>query len=130
MREIRFRGKSIYTKEWVYGDLIQSKELNRCVIISGLSFDNECDINPQSIGEFTGLYDKNGTTIYEGDIVKWGKDNKLYVVKFLKGMFYASIEECNKDIIGGFPLYVLTDADEGWCEIVGNIYDKPELLKK
>lgn len=91
---------------------------------------HQFDVSSDTVGQFTGLCDKNGTRIYEGDILKWRKDNELYVVKFCKGMFYASIEECNDDIIGGFPLYVLTDDDERVCEIVGNIYDNHELLKK
>lgn len=134
MREIIFRGKSIYTKEWMYGNLMYSG-VPICVLrfkdISTMNYPmyHQFDVSADTVGQFTGLYDKNGTRIYEGDILKWGKDNKLYVVKFWKGMFYASIEECNKDIIGGFPLYVLTDDDEGVCEIVGNIYDNPELLK-
>lgn len=87
------------------------------------------EVEPETIGQFTGLYDCDGTEIYEGDIVKWGKDGLMYAVRFWHGMFYASVEECNEGILGGFPLHALTEHEDGKCEIVGNIYDNPELLK-
>ena len=87
------------------------------------------DIITKTIGQFTGLYDKNHKEIYEGDILKWSK-GRLYVVKFLDGMFYASVEECNDGILGGLPLHRLTEYEDGKCEIVGNIFDNPELLKE
>lgn len=80
-------------------------------------------VKTQTVGQFTGLYDCNGNEIYEGDILKWFT-GKMYVVKFWRGMFYASVEECNDGILGSFPLHAFTE-----CEIVGNIYDNPELLK-
>ena len=44
-------------------------------------------------------------------------------------MFYASVEECNEGFLGGFPLYALTEYEDEKCEIVGNIFDNPEVLK-
>ena len=44
-------------------------------------------------------------------------------------MFYASVEECNKGILGGFPLHALTEHEDRKCKIAGNIFDNPELLK-
>jgi hypothetical protein len=75
------------------------------------------------------LQDKTGCDIYEGDIVRWDKDQKLYVVVFRSGMFYASVEPCNPRIYGGFPLWCLCE-EEQHCTIVGNRYDNPELLKE
>ena len=129
MRKIKFRGKSIDGKEWLYGDLVSSLDEKRFVILENDKGSNDiCEVDPETIGQFTGLMDKNGNEIYEGDIVKWS-NGMLYAVKFWDGMFYASVEECNEGIFGGFPLHRLIEYEDGGCEIVGNIHDNTELLK-
>lgn len=129
MRTIEFRGKSILTDEWFYGDLVHSADKKRtAILVNDKESYDECEVDPETIGQFTGLMDKNGAEIYEGDIVK-RRNGMLYAVKFWEGMFYASIEECNEGIFGGFPLYRLIEYEDGRCEIVGNIHDNPELLK-
>lgn len=130
MRTIKFRGKSIGGKEWLYGDLVSSADKKRfAILVNNKESYDECEVDPETIGQFTGLYDCNGNKIYEGDILKWEKDGLMYVVKFWDGMFYASVKECNDGIFGGFPLHALTKHDDRKCEIVGNIYDNPELMK-
>ena len=130
MRTIKFRGKSIDGKEWLYGDLVSSADKKRfAILVNNKESYDECEVDPETIGQFTGLYDCNGNEIYEGDIVEWEKDGLMYVVKFWAGMFYASVKECNDGIFGGFPLHALTKHDDRKCEIVGNIYDNPELMK-
>ena len=130
MRTIKFRGKSIDGKEWLYGDLVSSADKKRfAILVNNKESYDECEVDPETIGQFTGLYDCNGNKIYEGDILKWEKDGLMYVVKFWDGMFYASVKECNDGIFGGFPLHALTKHDDRKCEIVGNIYDNPELMK-
>lgn len=129
MRTIKFRGKSILTDEWFYGDLVHSADKKRtAILVNDKDSYDECEVDPETVGQFTGLMDKNGNEIYEGDIVKWSR-GMLYAVKFWDGMFYASIEECNEGIFGGFPLYRLIEYEYGGCEIVGNIHDNTELLK-
>ena len=126
MRTIKFRGKDRRTGKWFYGNLYVKDIYGRthiCTTKYGCF-----DINPETVGQFTGLMDENGKEIYEGDIVKWN-NGMLYAVKFWDGMFYASIEECNEGILGGFPLHALTDYEDRGCEIVGNIHDNTELLK-
>lgn len=128
-REIKFRAKKISDGDWVFGDLhlncLKAHIHTNLIENSIVSF--KCYIISDTIGQFTGMYDKHGNEIYEGDIIKW-TNGLLYVVKFWEGMFYASIEECNDNILGGFPLHVLCDEDKH-CEVVGNIYDNSELIK-
>lgn len=139
MKEIKFRGKSKETGKWLYGYLAEVKRtyfnttfIDKVIFdnLAGYNTDNfifvvkDSSVEENTIGQFTGLKDKKGKEIYEGDIVKWDHDGLLYVIIFEDGMFYASVEECNKGIYGGFPLYVFTAE----CEIVGNIYDTENLL--
>lgn len=138
MRIIKFRGKSIDGElpngeelygNFVYGNLLLHKNgVYRILVPIGGGFENY-KVAPHTIGQFTGLHDKNGNEFYEGDILRWYENNLLYVVTFESGMFYASIKECNEGMIGGFPLHRLMEYDYGKCEIVGNIHDNPELLK-
>ena len=133
MRTIKFRGKTHGNGKWYYGSLVYSNEINAAIYFQiGRGLIKRMDwvyVIPETIGQFTGLYDCNGNEIYEGDILKWDKDGLMYVVRFWSGMFFASVQECNEGILGGFPLHVLTEHGDGECKIVGNIYDNPELLK-
>lgn len=137
MRTIKFRGKT-KQGEWVIGYYVGKSSLDEVAILPppnvnydiGYINDSECYYCiADTLGQFTGLYDVNGKEIYEGDILRWYANNLLYVVIFESGMFYASIKECNEGMIGGFSLHQLTEYDYGKCEIIGNIFDNPELLK-
>lgn len=129
MRTIKFRGKSILTDEWFYGDLVHSADEKRtAILVNDKDSYDECEVVPETVGQFTGLCDKNVKEIYEGDILYWNDNNRLCVVTFESGMFYASVKECNEGFFGGFPLHAITE--DGKCKIVGNIYDNQELLKK
>lgn len=125
MRTIKFRGKGRITGNWFYGNLFMGM-YGRTHIFS-LEV-GALEVDPETVGQFSGLYDCDGKEIFEGDILKWS-NGLMYAVKFWHGMFYASVEECNEGILGGFPLHALTEYEDGKCEIVGNIYDNPGLLK-
>ena len=131
MREILFRGKDIQG-EWIEGKLLYFKanvgtdEL--AIIVAGCEWDNSKEwfnlgkrayVIPETIGQYTGLTDKNGKKIFEGDIVKHSIGT--FVVKFLNGTFCCSLIEDD----------YLTDlcSIHNQCEIIGNIHDNPELLK-
>lgn len=127
-RGIEFRGKRLDNDKWMYGDLMHDN-LGGCYVypIDAENLYVENKVDPDTVGQFTGMTDKKGVKIFEGDIVRWDKDQKLYVVEFRGGMFYASVEPCNPHIYGGFPLWFLCE-EEHHCKIVGNRYDNPELL--
>ena len=113
MREILFRGKRKKgDKRWVEGDLLHGYSgfgiTNR--YYAGSSF----EVVPETVGQYTGLTDKNGKKIFEGDIVKISND-EIFEVKYEDGGFTAGL--------------FLGDWDYGHVEVIGNIYDNPELLE-
>ena len=89
----KFRGKTL-NGEWLYGDLEYDRKKDMARIHKynkdGI-YERQYIVNTETVGQFTGLYDKNGKEIYEDDIVMWDVDNRLYLVAFLGGMFYASV---------------------------------------
>ena len=124
-REINFRGKTS-KGEWLYGDLIHNRGE---VFIAAIGIANplakavDFMVDEETIGEFTGLKDKNNKDIYEDDIVT--KYNKSFICKWIeKFACFAFIEnvEC-----GEYNYFQECDKDE--LEIVGNVFDNPELLK-
>ena len=143
MREILFRGKRIDNGEWVYGHYGEYTNM-RSETISAMSVPNKnsiygnlCyDVDPSTVGQYTGLTDKNGKKIFEGDIVFYWCSDIVAVVKF--GEYQDS--DSTKKAYGYFVEY-LEDGkivqenmdsrekdDEYGCEVIGNIHDNPELL--
>lgn len=105
MKEILLRGKRVDNGEWVYGFLVKMWGLYH--IIDQNDENSAYMIKPETVGQFTGLTDKNGIKIFEGDIV-------------YNGVFKAQIELINGRFspFGGDTFF----ADE--CEVIDNIYDK------
>ncbi len=129
-RTIKFRGKSIYDEEWLYGSLVKI-EKDRYAVIPPL---NDIEIGrsigmyeviPETVGQFTGLFDKNGKEIYEGDILLVGNDGyeNIYNKVGIKDGCFGYVGEVDGKILP-FCDYNVTE------EIVGNIYDHPELIKE
>ena len=115
-REISFRGKSKSTGEWVFGNLFDKDTKGRTHI--GTTVRRCFDIDPETVGQFTGMTDKNGTKIFEGDILNepfQGRE-KLYYVLWDEDYFSFRAKSGRVD-------YYLGDMQKYHCEVVGNIYD-------
>lgn len=146
-REILFRGK--FGDEWKYGYL--SVEPKGLVIKEPyeLNQSNIWHINPETVGQYTGLLDKNGKKIFEGDILKC-HDNPKDLVKVVFGEFGVvdTDTECPVDTVIGWHYEVIPTDElstvEPFClsmpltksyieychmEVIGNVHDNPELLE-
>ena len=122
-REFLFRGKSILTGLFVEGNLVIDRNRETFIIWFNHK-QKECwtSIYPYSVGQYTGLKDKNGKKIFEGDIVTIGNDLKVI---WFNGSFRFQDELSSKatyfDDIG----VIMRDYD---VQVIGNIHDNPELL--
>lgn len=131
MREIKFRGKCLDNGEWVYGFYRQYPIYKSCgTCIDHLNHFIDTDgrsefIDPATVGQYTGLKDKNGKEIYEGDSVNvwFGSDSVTMQVIFEIGGW--KIKEAFDETLHDLSYYVECDD----VEIIGNIHDNPELLK-
>lgn len=128
MREILFRGKDEGTKKWVQGYYL--KGATRHCIVYSLANYPRYDVIPETVGQYTGLTDVSGNKIFEGDIHCNENNNKKFVVKF--GHFYD--EELLDDMYGWYMednwgnRFGLNGSEYEYANIIGNIYDNPELL--
>lgn len=124
MREIWFRGK--WGRTWIYGNLQHSSTKETMYIDNYTSFPFQ--VIPETVGQFTGLTDKNGNKIFEGDIVKakWrylsNTDTVIGVVKYDNADFILETDE--------HYLFFEDNIFSYECEVIGNIHDNPELLNE
>ena len=148
MREIKFRGKRVDNGGWVYGYLVKgertyilSKEniYNMVVSLSYFGSVKFIEVISETVGEYTGLKDKNGREIYEGDVVN-GICDIIFQGKINEGTFFIAWDsrEGRWELTSQeekrmwndrmrIPHFVISEA---WTlEIIGNIYENPELIK-
>lgn len=119
MRTIEFRGKHIDNGEWVIGQLV--KMWGEWHILNSDNVNTAYPVDPATVGQYTGLKDKNGKEIYEDDILL-DESGAYAVVCYSMGSFCVDFGE-------EFDLQYFTDRIHEICYVAGNIHDNPELLK-
>lgn len=130
MRDIMFRGRDIKTSQWIYGYLFQIWEQTYILWGTTNGLPNMIDVNPSTVGQFTGLKDKNGKEIFEGDItspggvVVFGKIGYDSSWNGLTGFYFKGNYDAEEDF---YELQYHFIPDE--IEVIGNIHDNPELLE-
>lgn len=145
MRQIKFRGKDLNTGDWVYGDLEIHRKDSRRLIHSyneNGDYSRQYDVDEETIGQFTGLQDKNGMDIYEGDIIR--KTETTYrmtdigVVKYCNEEAKFVLHVTDKYRAYDFSFVKDFQSQDGHAtvpchneyEVVGNVCDDKELLKQ
>ena len=133
MREIKFRGFLEIQKRWVYGNLILDSTGTKYIVENKLfsedghhlmydPTDEPVFINQDTVGQYTGMKDCNGTEIYDGDIVRTDdEDEELAIIEWGDDTLKFMVTHGN----------VCSDLGEYYpreIEVVGNIYDNPELI--
>ena len=119
-REIEFRAKSVDTGDWVIGNLCWYKT-GECYIEERV--DEECafPVDPDTVGQYTGIMDTNGVKVFEGDIVYVNGDD-IGVIEYKCGCFYVRCDGYEGTF---YDNYFGSDV-----EVIGNIYENKELLNE
>lgn len=131
MRTIKFRGKRLLSEDWEYGNLIQRPCGGNFIETGDMRL---CPMQDFSIGQFTGLRDKNGKEIYEGDIIRSFDSKGEPIIHYIlydneEAGFVAVLKGSAKGDFGYGKCYQqwITECEK---EVIGNIHDNPELLKQ
>ncbi|WP_338373501.1 YopX family protein [Dysgonomonas capnocytophagoides] len=129
MRQIKFRGKRNDQSEWVFGDLIEENGGDAYIVQANIIQWKQFEVDPDTVSQFTGLTDKNGKEIYEGDIIE-DKNGIGVIMWFQTSWGVASYAHG----YNGVKSY--TAVDSFYCDevkewaVIGNIFDNPELLNE
>ena len=133
MREILFRGKRVDNGEWIQGDLVQFLPHGIVRIVTQEPPYKDAEVDSDTVGQFTGLTDKNGRKIFEGDIIHLEYSQVFFGGEYF-GEYTAEVsykEGCfiTDGINNGDEIETpLSGFDNDELEIIGNIHDNPELL--
>lgn len=136
MREIKFRAKS--GTQWRYGDLYHNERGELVVYepktsgqtLDGVPFDGwRIKVNPETVGQYTGLRDYKGNEIFEGDILQ--KRDELAWRTVDRGLVFWHSGECRwcVEMRDGL-VFSLTSRKSNTWRVIGNIHDNPDLLEK
>ena len=120
MRTIEFRGYNRKNNEWLHGFYLQNRGAHFVCpdeFATNKSWE-DYEVDPETVGQFTGLLDKNDKKIYEGDILPIGEDR--YVCEFVEGGFEFRDMRDNR---------LIPKAIVHHTEVIGNIHDNPELIE-
>ena len=135
MREILFHGKRADNGEWVEGDVLQTRYHSGHIeyqIMPQTPVSSAVPVLPETVGQFTGLTDKNGKKIFEGDICRFKRFNDVHIGKVVFNVTTASFIMWYQPIVGAYgekatQKMLLSVCDN--IEVIGNIHDNPELLR-
>lgn len=134
MREIEFRAKRISDGEWVHGNLFISDVDGKTHILCGSRrVTIEYEVEPETVGQYTGLKDKNGNKIFEGDIVRFeayddiGNEILYETFSIIWSNEYVSFLRKYRGA-QDTELWIVQEKPEEY-EVIGNIHDNPKLLE-
>jgi uncharacterized phage protein (TIGR01671 family) len=127
MRQIKFRAQDVASNKWLYGDLRHHKN-DVCIFEQGGTKGEQ--VKRDTIGQYTGMHDKNGKEIYEGDIVLVSDWTSVYAsdykgtVRFERGQWVVSYEKYGCEMT---PRLFFDDFSDRKTTIIGNIHESKEL---
>lgn len=133
MRTLKFRGKDIINGKWVFGAGIQNIK-GRAYINMESPFGYE--VVPETVGQFTGLVDKNGNEVYEGDIIEW-TETHYYAIGAVAWRERIGLKDTKDAYAVGWCVeeykgkvtYIIAPSAVPHGVVVGNVHDNYELLK-
>jgi len=117
MKEIKFRGKCLKTGKWVYGGYFTTSEEEGPVTYIYDHYKGAVPVDPETVGEYTGLKDRNGVEIYNGDILQREGYKYEHVVKWWDESCGFNLAWVSDSIRAGFAI-----------TIIGNVCENPEMI--